>query len=94
MKQQPGAHSLLDTRQAELPLWLNEGLTKLTSTIEVVRGTARIGNPVGPHLLWLRSRGLIPRDELFATHRSSPGAGTRLTACLPAVEGGGDEHGF
>ncbi|HSL16797.1 MAG TPA: hypothetical protein VLB51_02730 [Methylomirabilota bacterium] len=65
-------HSLLDTNQAELPLWLNEGLAELYSTFEVVRGTARIGNPVGPHLLWLRSHGLIPLEELFATGRSSP----------------------
>ncbi|MGD8439668.1 MAG: hypothetical protein PVG53_03985 [Holophagae bacterium] len=65
-------HSVLDTNQAELPLWLNEGLAELYSTFDVVRGTARIGNPIGSHLLWLRRNGLIPLAELFAIDRDSP----------------------
>jgi tetratricopeptide (TPR) repeat protein len=65
-------HSVLDANRAELPLWLNEGLAELYSTFEVVRGTARIGNPIGAHLLWLRGNGLIPLDELFAIDRDSP----------------------
>ena len=65
-------HSVLDANRAELPLWLNEGLAELYSTFDVVRGRARIGNPIGSHLLWLRGNGLIPLAELFAIDRDSP----------------------
>ncbi len=65
-------HSVLDTNQAELPLWLNEGLAELYSTFEIVRGRAKIGNPIGAHLLWLRGNGLISFAELFAIDQSSP----------------------
>jgi tetratricopeptide (TPR) repeat protein len=65
-------HSVLDTNRAELPLWLNEGLAELYSTFDVVRGKARIGNPIGQHLLWLRGNGMIPLAELFNIDRDSP----------------------
>ncbi|HSN56364.1 MAG TPA: sensor histidine kinase [Candidatus Sulfomarinibacteraceae bacterium] len=42
-------------------------------------------------------RGLRDRVEILGGDLvvdSSPGAGTRLTACLPGVEAGGDEHGL
>jgi len=65
-------HYLLRTNQAELPLWLNEGLAELYSTFDVEDGLASIGYPIPTHLGWLRNNTLIPLAELIAIDHDSP----------------------
>jgi len=65
-------HYVLNTNQAELPLWLNEGLAELYSTFDVEDGLASIGYPVENHLRWLRNNQLIPMAELVAMDHDSP----------------------
>ncbi len=65
-------HYVLNTNQAELPLWLNEGLAELYSTFDVEDGVASIGYPIGTHLEWLRNNPLIPMAELVAIDHDSP----------------------
>lgn len=65
-------HYVLNTNQAELPLWLNEGLAELYSTFDVEDGVANIGYPIGTHLQWLRNNPLIPMAELVAMDHDSP----------------------
>ncbi len=65
-------HYVLNTNQAELPLWLNEGLAELYSTFDVEDGLASIGYPIGSHLRWLRNNPLIPMAELIAIDHDSP----------------------
>ena len=65
-------HYVLSTNQAELPLWMNEGLAELYSTFDVEDGVASIGYPVGNHIVWLRNHPLIPLADLIAMDHDSP----------------------
>jgi len=65
-------HYLLRTNQAELPLWLNEGLAELYSTFEVEDDLASIGSPIPAHLGWLRDNSLIPLADLISVDHDSP----------------------
>jgi tetratricopeptide (TPR) repeat protein len=65
-------HSVLNSNQANLPLWLNEGFAELYSTFFVEDSVANIGYPIGNHIAWLRDHPLIPLAELVAIDRDSP----------------------
>ena len=65
-------HYVLSTNQAELPLWMNEGLAELYSTFSVEDGLAKIGYPIGNHLAWVQKNPLIPLPELISMDRNSP----------------------
>ena len=65
-------HSVLRNNYADLPLWLNEGLSEYYSTFRVGEAEAWIGTAVREHVLWLRRNPLIPLHKLFAMDQSSP----------------------
>jgi len=65
-------HHLLSTNQVELPLWMNEGLAEFYSTFELRGEVARIGYPIGNHLLWLQQHSIIPLAEFLAIDHDSP----------------------
>lgn len=65
-------HYVLSTNQAELPLWLNEGLAEFYSTFELNGDLARIGYPIGNHLMWLKNNPIIPLAEFLAIDHDSP----------------------
>jgi hypothetical protein len=59
------------TRNANLPLWLNEGLAEYYSTFEVDKNEALVGLPIAEHVGWLRENPWIPLPELFALDENS-----------------------
>lgn len=65
-------HQVVAAHFPAAPLWLNEGLAELYSSVEVDGETARVGLPIREHLDWLERHSLIPLPELFAMDRSSP----------------------
>ncbi len=65
-------HYVLSTNQAELPLWMNEGLAELYSTFDIEDGVASIGYPIGNHIVWLRNNPIIPLADLIAMDHDSP----------------------
>jgi tetratricopeptide (TPR) repeat protein len=65
-------HYVLNANQAELPLWMNEGLAELYSSFYIEDGVASIGYPIGNHLVWLRNNSLIPLSELITIDKDSP----------------------
>lgn len=65
-------HHVVASRFPEIPLWLNEGLAELYSTFEGEGTVAKLGLPIQEHVDWLRRRGLIPLEELFALDSESP----------------------
>ena len=64
-------HSILRNNYADLPLWLNEGLSEYYSTFLVSATEDRIGTAIREHAVWLRRHPLIPLRELFAMDESS-----------------------
>ena len=65
-------HYVLNTNQAELPLWMNEGLAEFYSTFELNGDLARIGYPIGNHLLWLQKNPIIPLTDFLSIDYDSP----------------------
>ena len=59
------------TRNANLPLWLHEGLAEYYSTFQADKNEARIGLPIPEHVRWLRENPWIPLPRLFALDENS-----------------------
>lgn len=65
-------HILAHKKFAHLPLWVDEGLAELYSTVSIERGVLMVGSPVKDRLTLLRRRGLIySLDVLFRLDRQS-----------------------
>ncbi len=64
-------HQVFDHNFADLPLWLDRGLSELYSTFKVAGDTAHIGLPVPEYVLWLRDNPLMPLDQLLVADRDS-----------------------
>ncbi len=66
------AHYFLrNTVPADVPLWFNEGIAEFYSTFTTHNETVDVGMPIAEHIVWLRTRPLIPLKDLFAiTHES------------------------
>ncbi|MDQ8183219.1 tetratricopeptide repeat protein [Pelagicoccus sp. SDUM812005] len=66
-------HFLLDQPGIEFPLWMNEGLAEVFSTISRNgKGKVTVGRANDYRLLLLARSKLMPLDELFAVDHSSP----------------------
>lgn len=66
-------HHLLDHPGIEFPLWMNEGLAEVFSTIERSgKGKVTVGKTSSYRLQLLAQRSLMPLDELFAVDHRSP----------------------
>ena len=62
-----------NTVVGELPLWFSEGIAEFYSTFQTYgRDKLRVGTPIGEHLQWLQTRGVVPLDHLFAVDHDSP----------------------
>ncbi|MBV9266682.1 MAG: hypothetical protein JO061_10990, partial [Acidobacteriaceae bacterium] len=65
-------HLVVQHMKLELPVWLNEGLADLYSSLEP-RGTqALVGRPLPSHQAVLAQHAWIPWEVLFTVDRSSP----------------------
>lgn len=65
-------HVLVHDNFPEAPLWANEGLAEVYSTVEVSAGAARIGGAVARHLDELRKAEWIPLARLLKVGVDSP----------------------
>ena len=64
---------LLFRRNARLwPLWLDEGMAEIYSTLQTSGYAARIASPIPRHLQTLRQGNLMPLKELFSVTHDSP----------------------
>ncbi|HEX3552894.1 MAG TPA: DUF1570 domain-containing protein [Thermoanaerobaculia bacterium] len=59
------------TRNANLPLWLHEGLAEYYSTFEASKNEALVGLPIPEHVRWLRENPWIPLAQLFTLDENS-----------------------
>jgi tetratricopeptide (TPR) repeat protein len=64
-------HLLVRHSGLRIPLWLNEGLAELYSTIRADGKQIRVGEPVGHHWMVLQEAWLDPKILLAAEHDSS-----------------------
>jgi hypothetical protein len=76
------AHLILSHQGAKLPVWLNEGLADLYSSLESEGTQAVIGRPLPGRMYALRTEPWIPLDLLFAVDENSPyyNGGERMSA--------------
>ena len=65
-------HHLNRTVGATPPLWYNEGLAELFSTIEFQRDRVVLGKHLPWYVTTLRNNGLLPLETLFAIESDSP----------------------
>lgn len=65
-------HLLTHARGLELPVWLEEGLAEVFSTLRVDYKYAEIGAPKKWSALVVAETGLLPTAELIAVDKSSP----------------------
>ncbi|HEY2321872.1 MAG TPA: hypothetical protein VGJ82_03325 [Thermoanaerobaculia bacterium] len=64
-------HSLLASRGARPPLWVEEGLAEFYSNAEFGRGEITFGFPIREHVNLLRSRPLVSMRDVVATRFES-----------------------
>ena len=64
-------HYLIRISGEDPPLWYNEGVAELYSSIEIGSDFLEIGRPLPWHLMNLRENELLPLENLFAVDRSS-----------------------
>jgi tetratricopeptide (TPR) repeat protein len=64
-------HLLVKHSEMKLPLWMNEGLAELYSTIDEYGGKIRVGNPISYHLYQLNNEWLPLRRIVSADHDSA-----------------------
>lgn len=66
-------HLMVNTRKAEFPVWLNEGLAEVFSTFKVEKGKVEFGEPREENLGFLQqSSSLWPLTRLIAVTPESP----------------------
>lgn len=65
-------HLLTHARGMHLPLWLEEGLAELFSTLRIDSKYAEVGEPKAWYALALSETGMLRTAELIAVDRSSP----------------------
>jgi tetratricopeptide (TPR) repeat protein len=65
-------HLLVKHSGVEMPIWLNEGLAELYSTLTPIGNKARIGDVITDRLRYLRHKRLLPLEELTGAGRDSP----------------------
>jgi tetratricopeptide (TPR) repeat protein len=65
-------HFVVEHAGLKLPIWLNEGLAELYSTMEPRGGECLIGTPEPARLLTLATRRRLPLETLLAVDESSP----------------------
>jgi len=65
-------HHLNRALASDPPLWYNEGVAELFSTIEVEKNHAMLGKPLPWHISSLRRETLLPLEKLFAVDWTSP----------------------
>lgn len=62
-------HAVLDAQggDADVPLWIGEGLADYYQTLEIIdESTIRVGSPVNGHLYTLNRQSLVPIDSILA----------------------------
>ena len=64
-------HHLFRISGEDPPLWYNEGVAELYSSIEIGKDYLELGKPLLWHVASLRQTGLLPLETLFAVDRSS-----------------------
>jgi hypothetical protein len=64
-------HLLVKHSEMKLPLWMNEGLAELYSTIDEYGGKIRVGNPIDHHLFQLTNDWLELKRIVAAGHESA-----------------------
>jgi hypothetical protein len=64
-------HLLVKHSEMKLPLWMNEGLAELYSTIDEYGGKIRVGNPISNHLFQLNNDWLDLKRIVAADHDSA-----------------------
>jgi hypothetical protein len=64
-------HLLVKHSEMKLPLWMNEGLAELYSTIDEYGGKIRVGNPISYHLYQLNDNWLPLKRVVAADHESA-----------------------
>lgn len=65
-------HHLIRVSGETPPLWYNEGVAELYSSIEIGTKSLELGKPLPWHIQSLRSQQLLPLATLFAVDQSSP----------------------
>jgi tetratricopeptide (TPR) repeat protein len=65
-------HLLVKHSGIEMPVWMNEGLAELYSTLTPVGSKVRVGDVIPERLLYLRQKKFIPLEELTAVGHDSP----------------------
>ena len=65
-------HLVQHQTTASLPLWLEEGVAELYSSVQTGRDTVRIGKPITGHVLTLRDEPLLDFETLLAVNEDSP----------------------
>lgn len=65
-------HLLVKHSGIEMPIWLNEGLAELYSTLTPAGNKVRIGDVIPERVLYLRQKKFIPLEELTAVNHDSP----------------------
>lgn len=67
-------HSLTHDVNANLPVWLNEGLAEFYSMFEVADKDTKVelGAPISQHVHHLRDNQFLPLPQLFTVNRNSP----------------------
>jgi hypothetical protein len=63
-------HLLVKNSETSLPVWMNEGLAELYSTIDEIGGKIRVGNVIDNHLFLLNNDWLELRRIVAADHQS------------------------
>jgi tetratricopeptide (TPR) repeat protein len=66
-------HLLVNSINANMPLWFDEGLAEYYSTIDIT-GDQKVvlGKPIATHLSQLRQHQMLPLKKLFQVDRQSP----------------------
>lgn len=75
-------HLILEHEGLKLPVWLNEGLADVYSTLEFDGKRAIVGAPLDGRLYALRSERWLPLDTLFAAGQNSPEYNNRQLATV------------
>lgn len=65
-------HLVVEHMKLKLPIWLNEGLADLYSSLEPNGQKAMVGRPLGHHLLTLNDQAWMDWNLLFAVDPRSP----------------------
>jgi hypothetical protein len=65
-------HHLFRVSEQEPPLWYNEGMAELFSTIEVKMESLSFGKPRPDHVYELQNERLLPLEVLFGVDHASP----------------------